>query len=123
MFSSGTNLTVLVLWYGTCPILQEENCKVTILFSSSLYSLCSNLFYFIIIICNCLPGMPKSDSRPAWRLRRFFISSIEDVVLERSAALEALCYGIEFGRLGRRPIFYCFTYVCYVILVVLPLGG
>ena len=59
--------------------------------------------------------MPKSDSRPAWRLRRFFISSVKDAVLERSAALEALCYGIGFGRLGRRPIFYCFTYVCYVI--------
>ena len=76
-----------------------------------------------MIICNCLPGMPKSDSRPAWRLRQFFISSVEDAVLERSAALEALWYGIGFCRLGRRPIFYCFTYVCYVIVVLLPLGG
>ena len=76
-----------------------------------------------MIICNCLPGMPKSDSCPAWRSRRLFISSVEDAVLEHSAALEALCYGIVFGRLGRRPIFYCFTYVCYVIVVVLPLGG
>ena len=42
-----------------------------------------------MIICNCLPGVPKSDSRSAWRLRRFFISSVEDAVLERSAALEA----------------------------------
>ena len=41
------------------------------------------IFYFtIIIICNCLPGVPKSDSRPAWRWRRFFISSVEDTVLE-----------------------------------------
>ena len=24
-----------------------------------------NVFYFTIIICNCLPGVPKSDSRPA----------------------------------------------------------
>ena len=67
--------------------------------------------------------MPKSDSRPAWRLRRFFISSVEDAVLERRAALEALCYGMGFGRLGRRPIFIVLTYVCYVIVVVLPLGG
>ena len=92
---------------------------------SSLFSFinCYNLFYFLIIICNCLPGVPKSDSRSAWRLRLLFISSVEDAVLERSAALEALCYGIGFGRLGRRPIFYCFTYVCWVIMVVLPLGG
>ena len=58
-----------------------------------------------MIICNCLPGVSKSDSRPAWWLRLFFIPSFEDAVLERSAALEALCYGIGFGRLGRRPIF------------------
>ena len=76
-----------------------------------------------MFICNCLPGVPKSDSRSPWRLRRFFILSIEDAVLVHSAALEALCYGIGFGRLGRRPLFYCFTYVCYVIVVVLPLGG
>ena len=76
-----------------------------------------------MIICNCLPGMPKSDSHPAWRLRRFFISSVEDAVLERSAALESHCYGIGFGRLGRRPLFSCFTFICYVLVVVLPLGG
>ena len=72
-----------------------------------------------MFICNCLPGVPKSDSRPAWRLRWFFISSVEDAVLERSAALESLCYGIGFGRLGRHPLFYCITYVCYVLVVVL----
>ena len=36
----------------------------------------------MIIICNFLPGVPKSDSRPAWRWRRFFISFVEDTVLE-----------------------------------------
>ena len=82
MFSSVAHLTVLVLWYGTCPILQERNCEGTSLFSSSLSYLRFNLFYFIMIICNCLPGVPKSDSRPAWRLRRFIISSVEDSVLE-----------------------------------------
>ena len=54
-----------------------------LLFFSSLFS---HLCYFIMFICNCLPGVPKSDSRPAWRLGRFFISSVEDAVLERSAA-------------------------------------
>ena len=29
----------------------------------------------------------------------FFISSVVDSVLERSAALESLCFGIGFGRL------------------------
>ena len=87
------------------------------------FIICYNLFYFIMIICNCLPGVPKSDSRPAWRLRRFFISSVEDAVLECSAALESLCYSIGFGRLGRHPLFYCVAYICYVLVVVLPLGG
>ena len=45
-----------------------------------------------------IPGVPKSDRRPVWR-RRFFISSVVDSVLERSEALESLCFGIGFGRL------------------------
>ena len=46
-----------------------------------------------------MPGVPKSDRRPVWRRRRFFISSVEDSVLERRAALESSCFGIGFGRL------------------------
>ena len=45
-----------------------------------------------------MPGVPKSDRRSAWRRRRFFISSVDGSVLERSAALESLCFGIGFGR-------------------------
>ena len=44
-----------------------------------------------------MPGVPKSDRRPVWRRRLFFISSVDDSVLERSAALESLCFGIGFG--------------------------
>ena len=46
-----------------------------------------------------MPGVPKSDRRPVWRRRRFFISSVEDSILERNAALESLCFGIGFGHL------------------------
>ena len=46
-----------------------------------------------------IPGAPKSDRRPVWRRRRFFILSVVDSVLERSAELESLCFGIGFGRL------------------------
>ena len=46
-----------------------------------------------------MPGVPKSDRRPVWWMRRFFISSVDDFVLERSAALESLCFGIGLGRL------------------------
>ena len=46
-----------------------------------------------------IPGVPKSYRRPVWRRRRFFISSVVDSVLERSVALESLCFGIGFGRL------------------------
>ena len=72
---------------------------------------------YIIIICILLPGVPKSDSHPVWRLRRFFISSVEDSVLERSAALLSLCYGIGFGRLGSILLFYYVT-CCIIIYVV-----
>ena len=53
-----------------------------------------------------IPGVPKSDRRPVWRRRRFFISSVVDSVLERSAALESLCFGIGFGRLELNLFIY-----------------
>ena len=67
----------------------------------------------IIIIINCivLPGVPKSDRCPVWRWRRFFISSVEDSVLERSAALESLCFAIGFGCLGRFIIIFLYDVV------------
>ena len=37
-----------------------------------------------------MPGVPKSDRRPVWRRRRFFISFAEDSVLERSASASGL---------------------------------
>ena len=61
-----------------------------------------------------MPGMPKSDRCPVWRRRRvfFFISSVDDSGLERSAALESLCFGIGFGRLELN----C-NYFCYIIML------
>ena len=46
-----------------------------------------------------MPGIPKSDRRPVWRRRLFFISSVEDSVLERRTVLEYPCFSIGFGRL------------------------
>ena len=60
----------------------------------------SYYYYYYYIYCIAMPGVPKSDRRPVWRRRQFFISSVEDSVLERSAVLESLCFGIGFGRLG-----------------------
>ena len=83
MFSSTTCLTV-VFSCGMAPAPYFRRRTVKGSFSSFLH-FCTLLyiFYFtIIIICNCLPGVPKSDSRLAWRWRRFFISSVEDTVLE-----------------------------------------
>ena len=45
-----------------------------------------------------MPDVPKSDRRPVWRRRRFFISSVDDSVLECSAALESFCFCVGFGR-------------------------
>ena len=58
-----------------------------------------------------MPGVPKSDRRPVWRRRRFFISSVDDSGLERSAALESLCFGIGFGRLELNCNYYCYIIV------------
>ena len=58
-----------------------------------------------------MPGMPKSDRRPVWRRRRFFISSVDDSVLERSAALESLCFGIGFGCLELNCNCFCYIIV------------
>ena len=58
-----------------------------------------------------MPGVPKSDRRPVWRRRRFFISSVEDSVLERRAALESPCFGIGFGRLELN-----FNYAFFILL-------
>ena len=59
-----------------------------------------------------IPGMPKSDRRPVWQRRRFFISSVEDSVLERCAALESLCFGSGFSRLELN-----FTYNFYITVL------
>ena len=60
-----------------------------------------------------MPGVPKSDRRPVWRRRQFFISSVDDSVLERSAALESLCFGTGFGRRELNCHFFCYIIVLY----------
>ena len=60
-----------------------------------------------------LPGVPKSDRRPVWRRRRFFISSVDDSCLGCHAALESLCFGIGFGRLERNS-----NYFYYIIIML-----
>ena len=58
-------------------------------------------------------GVPKSDHRPVWRRRRFFISSVDDSVLECSAALESLCFSIGFGPLELNCNYYFYIIVLY----------
>ena len=65
-----------------------------------------------------ITGVPKSDRRPVWRRRRFFISSVEDSVLERRAALESLCFGIGFGRLELNCNYnFYITVLCFYIVL------
>ena len=65
-----------------------------------------------------IPGVPKSDRRPVWRRRRFFISSVEDSVLERCAALESLCFGIGFDRLELNCNYnFYITVLCFYIVL------
>ena len=67
-----------------------------------------------------IPGLPKSDRRPVWRRRRFFISSVEDSVLERLAALESLCFGIGFGRLELNCNYnFYITVLCFYSIIYL----
>ena len=64
-----------------------------------------------------MPGVPKSDRRQVWRRRRFFffISSVDNSGLERSAALESLCFGIGFSRLELNCNYYCYIIVLYFL--------
>ena len=48
-----------------------------------------------------MPGVPKSDRRPVWQRRRFFISSVVD----------SLCFGIGFGRLELNCNYFCYIIV------------
>ena len=66
-----------------------------------------------------MPGVPKSDRCPACRRRRFFISSVEDSVLERRAALEFPCFGIGFGRLELNFNLYLFYFTMLSFYIVL----
>ena len=67
-----------------------------------------------------MPGVPKSDRRPVWQRRRFFISSINESGLERSAALESLCFGIGFGRLELNCNYFCYIIVfCFLNYIYL----
>ena len=61
-----------------------------------------------------LPGVPKSDRRPVWRRRRFFISSVDDSCLVRRAALESLCFGIGFGRLEQNCNYFYYIIMLFV---------
>ena len=58
-----------------------------------------------------IPGVPKSDCRPVWRRRRFFILSVEDSVLELNCNykfyITVLCFYIVLQ--------YIFVYVCLMI--------
>ena len=65
-----------------------------------------------------MPGVPKSDRRPVWRRRRFFISSVDDSGFERSAALESLCFGIGFGRLELNCN-YCVVFLNDIIFIII----
>ena len=66
----------------------------------------------------CDAGVPKSDRCPVWRRRRFFISSVEDSVLERCATLESLCFGIGFRRFELN-LSYAFLISYYKFYIVL----
>ena len=66
----------------------------------------------------CDASVPKSDCRPVWRRRRFFISSVEDSVLVRCAALESLCFVIGFGHFELN-LSYTFLFYFYKFYIVL----
>ena len=105
VFALAIVFIVFLLWYSTCPILWEDYCKGSLMFITII------IITVLIINCILLLAVPKCDCRSVWRRSRFFISSVEDSVLERSAALESLCFGIGFGRLGSLLLYYCVMFV------------
>ena len=111
MFSSTTCLTVVFsCGMAPAPYFRRRTVRDHFLhFCTLLY-----IFYFtIIIICHCLPGVPKSDSRPAWRWRRFFISSVEDTILELGGS-GVLLLRHRVRSPWQTPIIY---YIMYITVI------
>ena len=66
-----------------------------------------------VIPCQACPSLIVAQSGVG---DGFFISSVEDSVLARSAALESLCFGIGFDRLELIHIFM-YLYIAYIIVL------
>ena len=88
-----------------------------ILFSSSLLLIYYNIFYFTIIICNCLiVAQPGGGDGFLFRPSRMpFLSVV------RLWSPFATASGSVALADAHYLLFY--IYICYVIVVVLPLGG
>ena len=105
----GLRIQVPGLSYFSIDLVQELRRHTLCGSGSGFARRVAHLFFFSPA---AMPAVPKSDRRPVWRRRRFFISSVEDSVLERRAALESLCFGIGFGRLE-----LTFTYTFFITVL------
>ena len=123
MFSSTTSLAVFVLWYGTCPILQEGNCWGS--FYSLLHFCYFIIIYFIllfsfVIICRACPSLivaqPGGGDGFLFRPSRMPFLSVVRLWSPFATASGSVA-------LADAHYLLCYIYICYVIVVVLPLSG
>ena len=130
MFSSTTCLTVVF----SCGMAPAPYFRRRIVGDHSLlfftFVIYSNIFYFtIIIICNCLPGVPKSDSRPSLIVAQpgggdgFLFHPLRIPFLSVVRLWSPFATASGSVALADAHYLLCYMYICYVIVVVLPLSG
>ena len=67
---------------------------------------------FLELQCHACPSLIVAQSGGG-DFFFFFFSSVDDSVLERSAALESLCFGIGFGRCELKCHYFCYIIVLF----------
>ena len=94
-----------------------------ILFSSSLLLIYYNIFYFTIIICNCLRASPSPIVAQPGGGDGFLFRPLRIPFLSVVRLWSPFATASGSVALADAHYLLCYIYVCYVIVVVLPLSG
>ena len=114
----GLRIQVLGLSYFSIDLVREL-LRHTLWSSGSVFTRRVAHLLFLLLRFQACPSLIVAQSGGG---DGFFISSVEDSVLERYASLESLCFGIRFGRLELNCNYnFYITVLCfYIVLAKIP---
>ena len=124
MFFSTTSLTVVF----SCGMASAPYFRRRIVRDHSLlfftFVIYYNIFYFtIIIICNCLPGVPSLIVAQPGGGDGFLFRPLRIPFLSVVRLWSPFATASGSVALADAHYLLCYMYICYVIVVVLPLSG